>query len=62
MAEMRKTTPALCRKCIHSTNASIVGAIPICNYLLDTGKRRGCPLGVCDKFEQGRRRKKVAKS
>lgn len=56
MAEMRKVTPALCKKCIYSSKEKTLE--PMCNYILDTGQRRGCKLGECDKFTEGSRKKK----
>ena len=52
MAEMIKTTHVVCRKCKYSTFEHISANMPICNYLIDTGKRRNCPLGYCDKYEE----------
>lgn len=53
--EMQKTTPELCRKCVHSlTHGSLTEVI--CNYYEDTGNRRGCPVGYCDKFKSGQRK------
>ena len=28
-----------------------------CDYLIMTGKRRNCPYGMCDKYEDGRQNK-----
>lgn len=39
-------TPAnmrYCKGCIHKGMAH--GGVPICDYLLHTGQRRGCPAG-----------------
>lgn len=55
--KLTKTSPSYCGRCIyHDKSGDQKG---FCTYLLDTGKRRGCPIGYCDKFEQknGRRRK-----
>ena len=54
--EMKKTTDKLCRSCIYSC-ASSASATVSCNYLLITGKRRGCKIGECDKYEKGKRKK-----
>ncbi len=54
MAKMQKVTPALCKKCVYSSKEKTDE--PICNYILDTGKRRGCKLGECDKFVEGKRK------
>lgn len=58
MAEMVKTSYSYCRKCKYSAihNANKKGEEgttqpTTCNYLLETKKRRGCPVGLCDKFE-----------
>ena len=56
MSNMVKTTKAMCRKCKHSTNVSTTIAEPVCNYILDTKQRRDCPLGYCDKYEEGKRK------
>lgn len=46
---MKKADKSYCRKCVHwSTGYGIVNEC--CTYLLDTHKRRGCPVGYCDKF------------
>nr|DAQ50784.1 MAG TPA: hypothetical protein [Caudoviricetes sp.] len=32
----------------------------MCGYYSQTGLRRGCPVGMCDKFEKrGRKKKRV---
>lgn len=57
MAEMQKVNREICRSCIYSSTLTSNSHIA-CNYLLDTGKRRGCKVGECDKYEKGRRTKR----
>ena len=56
MAEMKKTSNNLCKGCIYSSTNSATSTV-ICNYILITGRRRGCKLGECDKYEKGNRKK-----
>ena len=51
---MNKTTPHDCQKCKHSTVIKSLHYVA-CDYYLNTGKRRGCPVGWCDKFEPKKR-------
>ena len=57
MAEMQKVNTEICRTCIYSSTLTS-GSHVACNYFLDTGKRRGCKVGECDKYEKGRRTKR----
>lgn len=50
--KMKKTTPAMCSRCVHGGKFNTTTVM--CNYLEDTGKRRGCPIGYCDKYERRR--------
>ena len=54
--DMVKTNKKMCEKCIHSWKGNKQD--PMCHYILDTGKRRGCPVGWCNKFEQRKRGRK----
>ena len=55
---MTKTSVKYCRKCIYSYKHSQTEIM--CGYYLQTRLRRGCPVGMCDKFEKkGRKRKRV---
>lgn len=41
-----------CQECIHSVGIYPTSEELICNYILDVGVPRGCPVGdECDKFE-----------
>lgn len=52
MAEQKMvdTSLRLCGSCMHCWSKGY-NAI-ICAYIIDTGERRGCPLGKCDKYEK----------
>ena len=60
---MVKTTTEYCMKCKyhfggdHKQSSSRV----CCDYILKTGKRRGCPVGKCDKFvkSDGKEKNKI---
>lgn len=61
MAEMRKTTRTLCQQCKYSLSngCGSGGKYSVtCAYIEFTGKRRGCEVGLCDKFEPKRKCKK----
>ena len=51
--KMKKTSAELCLSCIHGQK--IYGGNAVCGYLNNTGKRRGCPEGYCDKYEKRKR-------
>ena len=57
MGEMTKTSIKYCRKCIYSYKHSQTEIM--CGYYLQTRLRRGCPVGMCDKFEKKGRKKRV---
>ena len=57
MAEMVKTSAKYCRKCKYAFKHSDTDII--CGYILRTDMSRGCPVGMCDKFEKKGRKKKV---
>ncbi len=57
MGEMTKTSVKYCRKCKYSYNQSQTEIM--CGYYSKTGLRRGCPVGMCDKFEKKGRKRKV---
>lgn len=58
MGEMTKTSAKYCRKCIYSYKHSQTEVM--CGYYSQTGLRRGCPVGMCDKFEKrGRKKRRV---
>ena len=48
--KMQKTTQRLCKRCKYGSG-SVAQYKVYCNYLVDTGNRRGCPVGYCDKYE-----------
>lgn len=48
---MQKTSVQLCKTCVYSRTSS-ASIIMTCDYLLITGKRRGCRLGECYKYEK----------
>lgn len=67
MAKMVDTSYELCLSCVH--NYGKAGAlIPFnglsqttliaCKYILDTGERRNCPVGKCDKYKAKKKRKR----
>lgn len=52
---MVETSPRYCKKCKYAykhNNSEVV-----CGYILETKKRRNCPVGMCDKFEAVRRKR-----
>lgn len=49
---------ARCKRCKYSTK---MGTITSCNYILETGRRRGCEIEGCTKYESKARKRKVAK-
>lgn len=60
MAEMKKTSKAYCGKCKYLRKLS--STEEFCRYIEIAGKSRGCPVGMCDKFEsKGRKRKEKTK-
>lgn len=66
MARTKKKTPIprddmmstnnneLCKNCIYGIPFSAGNHNYACYYLVRTGKRRGCPEGWCDKYEEGK--------
>lgn len=48
--KMVKTSMAYCASCRFMTPISDTKVA--CDYIGYTGKRRGCPLGYCDKYER----------
>ena len=52
---MIKTDIATCKHCKYSSSSSN-SERPTCNYLLETGSRRGCEIGECDKFVEATKR------
>ena len=54
MEEMTKTSVKYCRKCKYSYKHNQTEIM--CGYYLQTRLRRGCPVGMCDKFEKKGRR------
>jgi predicted metal-binding protein len=54
--EMIKTTIHVCKKCRFSewsNNSNVT-----CGYFSMTKKLRNCPIGLCDKYEQRRKKRK----
>lgn len=54
MSKMQKTTRTLCQQCKYSLsvgNSAGCKYSVTCAYLEVTGKRRGCEVGLCDKFK-----------
>lgn len=43
------------KHCIHldCKYRGLFDSEPCCKYMLVTGKRRGCDISVCDKYESG---------
>lgn len=54
---MIKTTAKLCRKCRYSSINGQGCKDVACMYIEYTKKRRGCPVGMCDKYEPKKREK-----
>ena len=46
-----------CRSCIHLWIQGASG-VTACQYVLNTGQRRECPVGWCNKFEPKKRKRK----
>ena len=65
MGRMTKTTKEYCISCKYhyggGNGPSGIGShtMVFCDYFLKTGKRRGCPVGKCDKWEQYEKGEKV---
>ena len=51
---MHKTSEKYCSKCNHFSTS-----VNMCTYYMDTGFRRGCPVGWCDKFDRKKGRRKT---
>lgn len=48
-----KTSLELCKTCRYVWKCRDGSSKDIaCNYFLDTGKRRECPVGYCDKYDK----------
>lgn len=56
MGELIKTSRKLCSRCIYHFNLG--GASVGCEYIVRTGKDRGCKVGECDKFSNCCKKKK----
>lgn len=56
MGEMTKTSVKYCRKCKYSYKHNQTEIM--CGYYLQTRSRRGCPVGMCDKFEKKGRKER----
>ena len=51
-----------CNSCIYRCLASVGYGNATCDYMLITGKRRGCPGGNnCTKYEEGIKKKRVSR-
>ena len=46
----------LCKSCKYSI--TLKADITACYYVIDTKQRRNCPIGLCDKYEKGKRKEK----
>jgi hypothetical protein len=55
---MRKTSEKMCRKCRYSGATS--GGMVMCEYMAIEYHSRGCPVGLCDKFDLRKKRRKPA--
>jgi hypothetical protein len=53
---MIKTTDEICLSCEYSEK--ITGGKPACMYRVMEKKRRGCPVGLCDKYKKKAGRKR----
>jgi hypothetical protein len=49
---MVKTSKEYCKKCEYYSGGSDETSGGCCFYIIKTGKRRGCEIGYCDKFEK----------
>lgn len=56
MGRMKKTSKEYCMECVYGCGHD-GGQLLVCDYFLMTGKRRGCEVGVCDKFKKGKKRR-----
>lgn len=56
MCEMKKTSGAYCKKCRYSSHTG--WGMYMCMYFDETGQRRNCEIGYCDKFERYKGREK----
>lgn len=50
--KMIKTSKEYCKKCEYYSGGVNDTASGCCFYIVKTGKRRGCEIGYCDKFEK----------
>ena len=53
---MEKVDRWKCLTCKYGNTAN--GYTVYCDYLGMTGKRRNCPYGMCDKYEDGRQKRR----
>lgn len=58
MSEMVRTTPAMCKRCKYSLVNGQSRMDTTCAYIEFKRKRRGCPVGWYDKYEEKRKGKK----
>lgn len=56
-SKMIQTTGKICQKCKYILTNGHSGKDMTCMYLEITGKRRGCPVGWCDKYEPKKKRR-----
>lgn len=49
---MIKTSPDVCKTCKYKKYLRSTYLLLYCDYLCMTGKRRGCNIGECDKYEK----------
>lgn len=47
-----------CKSCIYRSNGSLKGKGARCEYILFTGKSRGCEVHDCNKYKKGPRLRK----
>ena len=54
MGRMKPTSTEYCIKCKYHLGGDerSAGSRVSCQYILMTGKRRGCPVGMCNKFKK----------
>ena len=54
MGRMKKTSKEYCITCKYHIGGDTEKSTSriACQYILKTGNRRGCPVGVCDKYEK----------
>ena len=58
--KMVRTSKSFCRQCRFGIDMGGQTRVD-CNYYLDTGQRRNCEVGWCDKYQPRKRKKHESK-